>query len=122
MTSALSFFNFEALLDLISWAPNVFRSDSTCEMRSTFKGHNPHYRASAKGGEKFNLAVPLIGFTLVVLGSVGIIKTFLSPFSLPGGLLYLFTGLVISMISSKNFRLFCVSCLPLELASILFEK
>lgn len=122
MTSALSFVNFEALLDLISWAPNVFRGDSTFEMRSTFKGHNPHYRAGAKGSERFNLAVPLIGFTLVVLGSVGIIRTFLSPFSLPGGLLYLLIGLIISMISSKNFRLFCVSCLPLELASILFEK
>jgi hypothetical protein len=122
MTSAFSFINFEALLDLISWAPNVFRSDSTCEMRSTFKGRNPHQRAGVKGGERFNFAVPLIGFALVIMGSVGIVRTFLSPFSLPGGLLYLLTGLIISMISSKNFRLFCVSCLPLELTSILFEK
>jgi hypothetical protein len=122
MTSAFRFFNFEALLDLILWAPNVFRGDSICEMRSTFKGQNPHYRADAKGGERFNYAVPLIGFALAILGSVGIIRTFLSPFSLPGGLLYLLTGLIISMISSKNFRLFCVSCLPLELTSILFEK
>lgn len=122
MSSACSFFNIEALLDSISWAPNIFNSGSSCEMRSTVKGHNPHYRATAKGEKSSNFAMPIIGFALAILGSVGIVRTFLSPFSLPGGLLYLLTGLIISMISSKDFRLFCMSCLPLDLASVLFEK
>ena len=67
-------------------------------------------------------AIPFFGLILAMLGGMGIISAFSSPFSLHGGLLYLLVGLAISLTYSESARNCLRSTVPSGIFSILYDK
>lgn len=67
-------------------------------------------------------AVPFVGLMLAALGAIGIMGAFSSPFSLHGGLLYLFAGIAISLTYSASARRYFLTNIPSGLRSILYDK
>lgn len=67
-------------------------------------------------------AIPFFGLILAMLGGMGIISAFSSPFSLHGGLLYLLVGLAISLTYSASMRSCLLATIPVGFRSILYDK
>jgi hypothetical protein len=70
----------------------------------------------------FTKIIPFFGCILVALGAIGIVGAFSSPFSLVGGMLYLTTGIFISLTYSSFLRQSFLKLLSPATKALLFER
>jgi hypothetical protein len=70
----------------------------------------------------FTKIIPFFGCILVALGAIGIVGALSSPFSLVGGILYLTTGIFISLTYSSFLRQSFLKILSTSTKALLFER
>jgi membrane-bound ClpP family serine protease len=70
----------------------------------------------------FTRIIPFFGCILIALGVIGIVGALSSPFSLVGGILYLTTGIFISLTYSSFLRQSFLKLLSPSTKALLFQR